>query len=70
MSTMTTPEYLIKNAKEFGSEIAISTKNSNGEWEHINWLEFHDQTASVAKSLIAVGFNEGDKLSIYSYNRV
>ena len=70
MSTMTTPEYLIKNAKEFGSEYAISTKNSSGDWEHIDWAEFHEQTASVAKSLIAVGFNEGDKLSIYSYNRI
>jgi long-subunit acyl-CoA synthetase (AMP-forming) len=60
----------MKNAKEFGSERAISTKNSNGEWNHINWSEFHNQTASVAKSLIAMGFNEGDKLSIYSYNRI
>ena len=70
MSAMTTPEYLIKNAENHGNEKAISTKNSNGEWNHINWSEFHEQTASVAKSLIALGFNEGDKLSIYSYNRV
>ena len=70
MSAMTTPEYLMANAKNHGNEKAISTKNSDGEWNHINWKEFHDQTASVAKSLIALGFEEGDKLSIYSYNRV
>jgi len=67
---MTTPEYLMANAKNHGDEIAISSKGSNGDWNDMNWSEFHDQTASVAKSLIAMGFNEGDKLSIYSYNRV
>jgi len=70
MSAMTTPEYLISNANNHAKEKAISTKNKNGEWVHVNWAEFHDQTASVAKSLIALGFEEGDKLSIYSYNRI
>ncbi len=70
MSAMTTPEYLISNANNHANERAISTKNKNGEWTHVNWAEFHDQTASVAKSLIALGFEEGDKLSIYSYNRI
>ena len=70
MSAMTTPEYLMANAKNHGNEKAISTKDSDGNMNHISWSEFHDQTASVAKSLIAMGFEEGDKLSIYSYNRV
>lgn len=70
MSAMTTPEYLMANAKNHGNETAITAKGSNGNWNDISWSEFHDQTASVAKSLIAMGFNEGDKLSIYSYNRV
>ena len=70
MSAMTTPEYLMANAKNYGNEKAISTKDSDGNMNHISWSEFHDQTASVAKSLIAMGFQEGDKLSIYSYNRV
>ena len=70
MSAMTTPEYLMANAKNYGNEKAISTKDSDGNMNHISWSEFHDQTASVAKSLIAMGFEEGDKLSIYSYNRV
>ena len=70
MSAMTTPEYLMANAKNHGNETAITTKGSNGNWNNISWSEFHDQTASVAKSLIAMGFNEGDKLSIYSYNRL
>ena len=70
MSAKTTPEYLISNANNHAKEKAISTKNKNGEWVDVNWVEFHDQTASVAKSLIALGFEEGDKLSIYSYNRI
>ena len=58
MSAMTTPEYLMANAKNHGNEKAISTKVDG--WNHISWSDFHDQTASVAKSLIALGFNQGD----------
>ena len=53
-------EYLIANAKNRKNEKAISTKDSDGTWNHISWSDFHDQTASVAKSLIALGFNEGE----------
>ena len=70
MPAMTTPEYLMFNSNNHADEKAISTKNERGDWNHLSWRDFHDQTASVAKSLIAVGFEEGDKLSIYSYNRV
>ena len=70
MPAMTTPEYLMFNSNNHADEKAISTKNERGDWNHLSWRDFHDQTASVAKSLIAVGFEEGDKLSIYSYNRI
>jgi len=36
----------------------------------MSWSEFCDTTMRVAKSLIAMGFEAGDKLSIYSYNRM
>ena len=42
------------DAKNHGNEKAISTKDSDGTWNHISWSDFHDQTASVAKSLIAL----------------
>ena len=70
MSARTTPEYLISNAEKYANENAISWKDGNGNWVSMNWAEFCDTTMSVAKSLIAMGFEAGDKLSIYSYNRM
>ena len=70
MSAMTTPEYLISNAEKYANENAISWKDGSGNWVSMTWSEFCDTTMGVAKSLIAMGFEAGDKLSIYSYNRM
>jgi long-chain acyl-CoA synthetase len=70
MSAMTTPEYLISNVEKYANENAISWKDSSGNWISMTWSEFYDTTMGVAKSLIAKGFEAGDKLSIYSYNRM
>ena len=70
MSAMTTPEYLISNAEKYANENAISWKDDSGNWVSMSWSEFCDTTMRVAKSLIAMGFEAGDKLSIYSYNRM
>mgnify|MGYP003325370967 CR=1 FL=1 len=70
MSAKTTPEYLISNAEKYANEDAISWKDPSGNWTGMTWSEFCDTAMSVAKSLIALGFEEGDKLSIYSYNRM
>ena len=67
---MTTPEYLISNAEKYANENAISWKDGSGNWVSMTWSEFCDTTMGVAKSLIAMGFEAGDKLSIYSYNRM
>ena len=70
MSAKSTPEYLISNAQQYPNENAISWKDDSGNWIHMNWAEFCDTAMSVAKSLLAMGFESGDKLSIYSYNRM
>ena len=70
MSAKSTPEYLISNAEQYPNENAISWKDDSGTWIHMNWAEFCDTAMSVAKSLLAMGFESGDKLSIYSYNRM
>ena len=70
MSAKTTPEYLISNAEQYANENAISWKDGNGNWVNMNWSEFRDTAMGVAKSLIAMGFEAGDNLSIYSYNRM
>ncbi len=69
MSTPTTSDYLIENSKKYADKPALSSKNNSGDWDTTTWSEFSDQTMAVAKSLMALGFNKGDKLSIYSYNR-
>ena len=67
---MTTPEYLISNAEKYANENAISWKDGSGNWVSMTWSEFCDTTMRVAKSLLALGFQMDDKLSIYSYNRM
>ena len=70
MSAMITPEYLLSNAEKYADEPALSSKNwSTGNWDTTTWAQFSDYTMDVAKSLIAMGFESGDNLSIYSYNR-
>jgi len=66
---MTTSEYLIQNAEKYPNSPALSSKDKSGEWKHITWSEFHNETMALSKALVAVGFQKGDNLSIYSYNR-
>ena len=70
MSAMTTPEYLISNAEKYANENAISWKGSSGNWVNMTWSEFCGTAMGVSKSLLALGFQNDDKLSIYSYNRM
>ena len=60
MSTPTTSDYLIENAKKYADKPALSSKNDSGDWDTTTWSEFLDQTMAVAKSLIALGFQKGD----------
>tara|TARA_B100001559_G_scaffold19397_1_gene16059 strand:- start:1693 stop:3492 length:1800 start_codon:yes stop_codon:yes gene_type:complete len=69
MSAMITPEYLLSNAEKYANEPALSSKDSAGNWDTTTWSEFSAYTMDVAKSLMSMGFESGDNLSIYSYNR-
>jgi len=69
MDAKTTPEYLISNANDMPNEPALSWKDDSGNWITLTWSEFYDSAERVARSLISMGFEQGDKLSIYSYNR-
>ena len=70
MSAKTTPEYLISNAEKYANENAISWKGPSGNWVNMTWSEFCGTAMGVSKSLLALGFQVDDKLSIYSYNRM
>ena len=66
---MITPEYLLSNAEKYANEPALSSKAPGGNWDTTTWSEFSAYTMDVAKSLMSMGFESGDNLSIYSYNR-
>ena len=64
MSTPTTSEYLLENARKYSDKPALSSKDSSGNWKTTTWSEFSDETMNDAKSLMALGFKKNDKLSI------
>jgi len=69
MTTPTTSDILLENATKYTNMPALSSKDKSGNWDTTTWAEFAGETMDVAKSLTALGFQKGDKLSIYSYNR-
>ncbi len=69
MSKENTPHLLIKNAQQYANEPAISWKDSDGMWQTDSWAEYYNFCLSISKSLLALGLNVDDKMSIYSYNR-
>ena len=66
---MITPQIFKNNANQYPNEPAISVKDNNGKWNSSTWLEFYNYTIQISKSLLAVGLQPNDKISIYSYNR-
>ena len=66
---MITSQNFKKNANQYPNEPAISVKDNNGEWNSSTWLEFYNYTIQISKSLLALGLQPNDKISIYSYNR-
>ena len=60
---------LINNANQYSDEPAISVKDSQGNWETDTWSEFFDFSMKISKSLLSLGLQIDDKISIYSYNR-
>ena len=66
---MITSKKILQNAKEYPSELAFSIKDAKNEWQNDNWSELCDYIFSISKSLIKLGIDCNDKVSIYSYNR-
>ncbi len=69
VDSMFIPQHLIQNATEYENEPAISWKNDSGDWDTMSWGEYSANAMNIAKSLIALGYEARENLSIYSYNR-
>ena len=59
---------MLKNAKIFQEKIILTQRNHKGEWESLNWIEFADRFSGLAKALIDIGIESGDKCSIFARN--
>jgi long-chain acyl-CoA synthetase len=60
---------LLRNADKFPNEPALSIKDSNNNWQTDSWDDLKKHVFKISKSLIHLGINPNDKISIYSYNR-
>ena len=64
-----TPQLLINNANQYPDDPAISIKDVNGQWQTDSWADFFEYAMQISKSLLALGLQPNEKISIYSYNR-
>lgn len=74
MSITLTPRNLLRNADIYADKPALSVMSGKDEdgkwmWDTKTWKEFSDEVVAISKSLIAMGFEKGDRMSIYAYNR-
>lgn len=68
MAGMTLPQYLLKQAQEHPHNVAIREKQ-RGIWQEWTWAQYLHEVRSLALGLVALGFEQGDKLAILSDNR-
>lgn len=74
MSITLTPRNLLRNADIYADKPALSVvsgkdEDGNWTWDTKTWKEFSDEVIAISKSLISMGFEKGDRMSIYAYNR-
>ena len=62
------PHILFENMNNFRDEPALSTMDSSGNWNPVTWIEFGNQVSTISKSLLALGVQPDEKISIYGYN--
>ena len=60
---------LIHNLEYYPMTPALAFENESGGFQEVTWSELFHICNKIAKSLLAVGHQQGDKVSIYSYNR-
>ena len=69
VDSMFIPQHLNQNATEYENAPAISWKNDASDRDTMSWGEYGANAMNIAKSLIALGYEARENLSIYSYNR-
>ena len=62
-------QLLQRNVKKFSDKIVFREKK-NGHYESITWTDFYDNIARIAANLHLSGFQPGDKMVLFSRNRL
>ncbi len=60
---------LQRNAEKFSMEVVYREKKE-GKYTGITWTDFHDKIRIITCNLHAAGFSKGDKMVIFSRNRL
>ncbi|MBC8266670.1 MAG: AMP-binding protein [Flavobacteriales bacterium] len=60
---------LVENASKFGNKIVFQEK-VDGIYKGISWDKFLSEIKNIASNLIDLGFEKGEKMIIYSPNRL
>ncbi|HJN63711.1 MAG: hypothetical protein CMI58_02865 [Parcubacteria group bacterium] len=63
------PTLLIENSEKFSNKVVFQEK-VNGVFEGIIWSDFFSNIKNIAANLTDLGFSEGEKMVIYSPNRL
>lgn len=62
--------FLDRNLEMFANNIAYQEKDASGEYVGINWTNLYDNIQRVAYNLKEAGFQKGEKIVIFSPNRL
>lgn len=63
-------DLVFTQAKKYGDKNVLWFKDMSEKWNPISWNLFAQKTNSLAKALYDLGVRDGDRLAIYSNNKV
>lgn len=58
------------NARRFGDKIVYQEKDDNSVYRGISWKDFYKSIENIACNLRQAGFSKGDKMVLFSRNRL
>ncbi|MDD7384380.1 MAG: AMP-dependent synthetase/ligase [Actinomycetaceae bacterium] len=67
--SMTIPTVLRRIARENQDRVVIEKKSSINTWVPVTWREFYSEVRALARGLIALGVNQGDRVAIMCRTR-
>lgn len=67
--TTTLPHILVENARKYGHEKVALREKEFGIWQSVTWQGYLDNVRDLALGLVALGYQQGDKLAILGDNR-